>query len=577
VARTTEFLQRVNTDPELGALRQLCIETLLACPEERVFFNDARGRVILVSAGSLAAMASGGTPEDTVGKTAHEMFSEEIAKVADADERHILETGETVVGKVRRMSIPGHSEMWMQTTKMALRDSTGAIVGTFGISRDLTAQIEAENALAHQALHDGLTGLPNRALILDRIDQMLARTRRSHGQCAAMFLDLDNFKDINDTLGHHAGDELLVAVADRLSNAVRPSDTVGRLGGDEFVVLVDGESMDAGPDVVAERILDVLRTPFEIAASPLPLLVSASIGIATGNAQTADQLLREADIALYQAKDAGKRCAMTFAPTMQTSAQVHRKLAVDLEAALEKKQFFLLYQPTIDLQTGEFRGVEALLRWQHPEEGVVQPDDFIPELETSGLIVPVGAWVLEEACRQGAAWVAAGHHFSVSVNVSAKQIIRDRILTDVEHGLQLSGFDPTLLILELTETTLMHDVAETVSRLELLRGIGVRIAVDDFGTGYSSLAYLRQFPIDILKIDRSFVSGISDSNEAAALVHTLVELGRALNLETIAEGVEDDAQRLRLQAENVDTGQGFLFSKPIDVAAIDQLLYNQVA
>jgi PAS domain S-box-containing protein len=211
VASTAEFLQRVNTDPELSALRQLCVETLLACPEERVFFTDLHGRVILVSAGSLAAMASGGTPDDTVGKTAHEMFSEEIAKVADADERHILKTGETVVGKVRRMSIPGHSEMWMQTTKMALRDSTGAIVGTFGISRDLTAQIEAENALAHQALHDGLTGLPNRALILDRIDQMLARTRRSHGQCAAMFLDLDNFKDINDTLGHHAGDELLVA------------------------------------------------------------------------------------------------------------------------------------------------------------------------------------------------------------------------------------------------------------------------------------------------------------------------------------------------------------------------------
>jgi diguanylate cyclase (GGDEF)-like protein/PAS domain S-box-containing protein len=577
VANTTEFLQSVNTDPELSAMRQLCIDTLLACPEERVFFTDRNGRVLLVSAGSLAAMAHGGTPDDTVGKTVHDLFDAEMAKTADIDERHILETGETVVGKVRLLSIPGHSDMWMQTVKMALRDADGEIVGTFGISRDLTAQIEAENALAHQALHDGLTGLPNRALILDRIDQMLARTRRNHGNCAAMFLDLDNFKDINDTLGHQAGDELLVAVADRLSNALRPSDTVGRLGGDEFVVLVDGESMLAGPEVVAERILDVLRTPFEISASPIPLLVSASIGIAAGDGQTAGQLLREADIALYQAKDAGKRCAMTFAPTMQTSAQAHRKLAVDLEVALEQDQFFLLYQPTIDLQTGEFRGVEALLRWQHPEQGVIQPDDFIPELETSGLIVPVGAWVLEQACRQGAAWIAAGHRFSVSVNVSAKQIIRDRILTDVEHALSVTGFDPTLLVLELTETTLMHDVVETVSRLELLRGIGVRIAVDDFGTGYSSLAYLRQFPIDILKIDRSFVSGISDSNEAAALVHTLVELGRALNLETIAEGVEDDAQRLRLQAENVDTGQGFLFSKPIDVAAIDQLLYNQVA
>ncbi|HEY5272345.1 MAG TPA: EAL domain-containing protein [Acidimicrobiales bacterium] len=576
-ASTTEFLQRVNTDPDLSDLRQLCIDTLLACPEERVFFSDRLGRSILVSAGSLAAMAQGGIAADAIGKTVHEMFDDEIARTAEIDERHILETGETVVGKVRRVSIPGHSDMWMQTTKMALRDASGAIVGTFGISRDLTAQREAENALAHQALHDGLTGLPNRALILDRIDQMLARTRRNHGQCAAMFLDLDNFKDINDTLGHHAGDELLVAVADRLSNALRPSDTVGRLGGDEFVVLVDGESMTAGPEVVAERILDVLRTPFEITGSPVPILASASIGIATGTAQTADQLLQEADIALYQAKDAGKRCAMVFAATMQTTAQVHRQLLVDLELALEENQFFLLYQPTIDLQSGEFRGVEALLRWQHPERGVIQPDDFIPELEASGLIVPVGAWVLEQACKQGAAWMAAGHGFTVSVNVSAMQIIRDRILTDVQRALEVTGFDPTLLVLELTETTLMHDVEQTVSRLELLRGIGVRIAVDDFGTGYSSLAYLRQFPIDILKIDRSFVSGISDSNEAAALVHTLVELGRALNLETIAEGVEDDAQRLQLQAENVNTGQGFLFSKPIDVAAIDRLLFSQVA
>jgi diguanylate cyclase (GGDEF)-like protein/PAS domain S-box-containing protein len=572
VAGTTENSQLVNTDPELIALRQLCIDTLLASPEERVYFTDHEGRNILVSAGSLAVLTHGGRPEDAVGKTVFELLPEEVAKAAHLEEKQILETGETIVGKVRPVNIPGHDEMWIQTTKMALRDATGAIVGTFGISRDLTAQIEAENALAHQALHDGLTGLPNRALILDRIEQMLARARRSRTRCTAMFLDLDNFKDINDTLGHHAGDELLVAVADRLSNALRPSDTVGRLGGDEFVVLVEGESMNAGPELIADRILDVLRTPFEIAASPAPILVSASIGIAECTGQSADQLLREADIALYQAKDAGKRCAIVFAPTMQASAQIHRKLAADLESALAEDQFFLLYQPTVDLQTGDFTGVEALLRWEHPEEGTIQPDDFIPELEASGLIVPVGSWVLESACRQGAAWLAAGHRFSLSVNVSAKQIIQDRILSDVEHALSVSGFDPTLLVLELTETSLMHDVQETVARLGLLRGIGVRIAVDDFGTGYSSLAYLRQFPIDILKIDRSFVSGIADSNEAAALLHTLAELGRALNLETIAEGVEHDQQRLRLQNENVHTGQGFLFSRPIEATAIDRLL-----
>jgi diguanylate cyclase (GGDEF)-like protein/PAS domain S-box-containing protein len=385
VASTTEILQRVNSDPELSSLRQLCIDTLLACPEERVFFSDLNGRSILVSAGSLAVLAQGGSPDDAIGKTVHDLFDDETAKAIDIDERHILKTGETVVGKVRRISIPGHADMWMQTTKMPLRDASGAIVGTFGISRDLTAQIEAETALAHQALHDALTGLPNRALILDRLEQMLARTRRNHGKCAAMFLDLDNFKDINDTLGHHAGDELLVAVAERLSNALRTSDTVGRLGGDEFVVLVDGDSMDAGPEVIAERILDVLRTPCEISASATPILASASIGIAEGAGQAADQLLREADIALYQAKAAGKRCAMVFAPTMQTTAQAHRKLSVDLESALEGKQFFLLYQPTIDLQSSEFRGVEALLRWQHPDRASSNPLTSYPSSRQVGL------------------------------------------------------------------------------------------------------------------------------------------------------------------------------------------------
>jgi diguanylate cyclase (GGDEF)-like protein/PAS domain S-box-containing protein len=575
VVETAGHLQHLDDDSELAALRELCIETLLASPEERVYFIDREGRTILVSAGSLAVMSSGVSPDDIVGRRGADFFDEDFARTLQAEEEHILTTGETIVGKPRLVSIPGHSDMWFQTTKMPLRDADGGIIGTFGISRDLTAQIEAESALEHQALHDSLTGLPNRALIVDRIEQMLARTRRSFTRGAVMFLDLDNFKDINDTLGHQAGDQLLVAVADRISGALRSSDTVGRFGGDEFVVLVEGESMDVGSEVVAQRILDILRPPFEIPASPQPISASASIGIAETDRQTSDQILREADIALYQAKAAGKRCAMVFAPRMQTAAQIHRQLSVDLQGALEEEQFFVLYQPTIDLKTGAFTGVEALLRWQHPEQGVIQPDDFIPELEASGLIVPVGGWVLNEACRQGASWLAAGHRFTISVNVSATQILRDDIVDDVEHALARSGFDPRLLVLELTETTLMHDVEATIARLTLLRALGVRVAVDDFGTGYSSLAYLRQFPIDILKIDRSFVSGMVDSSEAAALVHTLVELGRALNLETIAEGVESDEQRLQLQAEHVDLGQGFLFSRPVDVPTISRLLEDR--
>jgi diguanylate cyclase (GGDEF)-like protein len=422
------------------------------------------------------------------------------------------------------------------------------------------------------ALHDPLTKLPNRALILDRTEQMIARSRRTGISCAIMFLDLDDFKDINDTLGHSVGDELLVAVSARLSTVLRDGDTVGRLGGDEFVLLIEDASLSVGVEVVAERILEVLRAPFQISGYHLPLSVQASIGVAAGNRSTPEELLRDADIALYRAKAAGKGCAAVFAPSMQTAVEDQRHLYTDLHHALEAGEFFLLYQPTIDLQTNAFTGVEALIRWRHPTQGVVAPDAIIPALERSGLIVPVGLWVLQEATRQGAAWQAKGHPFSVSVNMSARQLERDRIVDDVREALSTSGFDPRLLILELTETALMSNAEETIGRLWRLKELGVRIAVDDFGTGYSSLSYLRRFPIDILKIDRSFVSGIADSAEATALVHTLVQLGKVLNLETIAEGVEDDEQRACLQAENVDTGQGFLFYRPLEVSAVERLL-----
>jgi predicted signal transduction protein with EAL and GGDEF domain len=361
-----------------------------------------------------------------------------------------------------------------------------------------------------------------------------------------------------------------------LVSAIRQEDTVGRLGGDEFVVLAEGASLAAGAEMVAERILDVLATPFEIPASDAPLMVTASIGIAEGRRATPDELLRDADIALYQAKAAGKKCAVVFAPAMQEAVDDSRNLETDLHAALQADQFFLLYQPTFDLSSGAFTGVEALLRWRHPTRGVIQPDDFIPALEASGLIVPVGRWVLQEACGQGAAWLRQGHRVTVSINVSAKQLDGDRIITDVSDALANSGFDPSLCVLELTETTLMHNVDDTVGRLTLLKALGVRVAIDDFGTGYSSLAYLRQFPVDVLKIDRSFVSGIADTSEALALVHAMVQLGKALGLETVAEGVENDGQRVQLAAENVDTGQGFLFARPLDVEAVSRLLESSV-
>ena len=441
-----------------------------------------------------------------------------------------------------------------------------------GRTRALSTVREQTGELRHLALHDPLTGLPNRALILDRIDQMLHRGRRQHVPVAVLFIDLDNFKDINDTLGHAAGDELLIAVAGRLTAATRSGDSVGRLGGDEFVVLTEGTALSAGADSVADRILDAMTAPFTIPSSTVPLSVTASIGYAEGDRASPGRLLQDADIALYEAKAAGKDGSVGFSPAMRANVDSHRHLELDLHGALERGQFFLVYQPTVDLATGRYSGVEALLRWRHPVRGVVMPDQFIPALESTGLIVPVGAWVLHEACRQTVAWAEHGYPLVVSVNVSARQLERDRIIDDVDDALAATGLDGSQLVLELTETALMRNVEASKGRLHLLKALGVRIAIDDFGTGYSSLAYLRQLPIDILKIDRTFVAGMADTTESVALVHTLVQLESVLGLETVAEGIETEEQRHLLEAEGVHTGQGYLFARPLAAEDLQDLL-----
>jgi diguanylate cyclase (GGDEF)-like protein len=417
--------------------------------------------------------------------------------------------------------------------------------------------------LRHQALHDKLTGLPNRALIVDRASQLLARGRRQQLPVAALFIDLDNFKDINDTLGHGAGDELLQAVAMRLIKTVRESDTVGRMGGDEFVVLTEAASLTAGPEVVAQRLIDVLQEPFHLGPAEAAYPVTASIGVAIGDRESATDLLRDADVALYQAKAAGKNGYTVFHQRMQDEVESRLGTEMDLRFALENDQFFLMYQPTFDIASVTPNGAEALLRWRHPTRGVVPPVDFIPLLESNGLIIPVGLWVLRDACRQGAVWRTAGYPTRVSVNVSARQLESDAFAADVAGALADSGLPADLLTIEITEATLMRDATATVDRLTALKALGLSLAIDDFGTGYSSLAYLRQFPVDILKIDRSFIATIAESYESTVLVHSLVQLGKTLGLEVVAEGVEDTTQLEHLQREQCDTGQGYLFSRPL--------------
>jgi diguanylate cyclase (GGDEF)-like protein len=439
--------------------------------------------------------------------------------------------------------------------------------------RAIRLVFEKTQQLSFQAMHDGLTGLPNRTLVIDRAEQMLARARRAHTPTAAMFIDVDSFKTINDTYGHAAGDQFLQIIAERLSSVVRESDTVGRLGGDEFVVLAAGETLYAGPELVAERILAVLRQPFELdEALDRPQSCSVSIGIAVGQRDSADELLRDADLAVYHAKNAGKDRYVIFDESMHTASADRIALETDLRDALSNDELYLLYQPTFDLQSQVVTGVEALIRWAHPERGVVSPDIFIPLAEENAMIIPIGRWVLEQACHQAAIWHEAGHRIGMSVNVSARQLERDQFVNEVHDALTSSGLAPEALTLEITETVLMRDAESAATRLQALKALGVRLAIDDFGTGYSSLAYLRQFPVDALKIDRSFITGISSSREAGALMHTLIQLGKTLGLETLGEGIEEHAQLEQLKNEECDTGQGFLFARPLDVDTVTHFL-----
>ncbi len=444
-----------------------------------------------------------------------------------------------------------------------------------------------EVALGRQALRDPLTGLANRALFRDRVEHALARFGRqgapgvgapSDGGAgvAVLFLDLDDFKTVNDSLGHHAGDGLLCAVAGRLLNATRGCDTVARLGGDEFAVLIENAGA-AHADLVAGRIAAALRAPVPLggAAGEAEARVGVSVGIAfAAPGDGADELLRNADAAMYRAKGEGKGRHAVFDPALVAAAAERLELARDLAHALERGELVLNYQPIVSLATRAVTGAEALLRWRHPARGMVSPAQFVPLAEGSGLIVEVGRWVLEEACREAAAWPAVdtglggARGVGVTVNVSGRQLIDPALPSHVAAALAHAGLPPTRLTLEITESVLMHDTDVTLATLRALKALGVRLAVDDFGTGYSSLRYLQQFPVDVLKVDKSFVDGVAKGAQDAALARTIVALGDMLALRTVAEGVETAAQADALRAMGCEYGQGYLFARPLDAAGI---------
>jgi diguanylate cyclase (GGDEF)-like protein/PAS domain S-box-containing protein len=536
--------------------------TMLVSPED--------ARIIYVSPACQELL--GGSPEELVGMTLFHLVHPEDLHRVTAQIAEKIQLQPMVQFELQISTLDGSEVRDIEAVISDMHENP-AVNGYVLNLRDISKRKAAEAQLEFAALHDTLTGLANRALILDRTEQLLARSRRHDHEPAVLFIDLDNFKDVNDTLGHRAGDSLLVQLADRLVAAVRESDTVGRMGGDEFVVLLDGPLGDGEPEHIAAKLLTVLGEPVNLGPEyEYPIAVSASIGIAIGRRARPDDLIGDADIALYQAKAAGKRCSVVFAPAMAEAVANRLRHESDLHRAVAESEFYLVYQPLFDLDPVAVYGVEALLRWQHPERGVVSPAEFIPALEANGLILEVGRWVLGEACRQLAEWERDGPQLVMSVNVSMAQFGTDRIVEDVAEAISTAGCSPSRVILEITETMLMSDPAAVRERLRLLKDLGVRIAVDDFGTGYSSLAYLRQFPIDELKIDRTFIASILESRESNVIVKSFVDLGQALGIETLAEGIEDYTQLEILQSVRCLRGQGFLVSRPLAAEALVEFL-----
>jgi diguanylate cyclase (GGDEF)-like protein/PAS domain S-box-containing protein len=466
--------------------------------------------------------------------------------------------------------------IWVLISGAPVMNAEGIVTGTLGIFMDISERKRAEEQLLHDAFHDGLTGLANRALFMDHLRMTIQRCKSRHSnQYAVLFLDYDRFKVVNDSLGHADGDELLKQIARRLERWTRTGDLVARLGGDEFVILLC-EMPESGEAIkVAERIQDDLKTPFDI--NGREVFISASIGIALSidGFRTAEDMVRDADIAMYSAKTQGRARHQVFNEAMRVLATTRLQLDTDLRQALERSEFEVHYQPILNLETNAIKGFEALARWRHPTLGLISPDDFIPAAEESGLILPLGRWILEESCRQMRAWqesLPQAASMVISVNLSAKQFLQSDLAEQVAETLESTGLSPRSLKLEITESYLIENSDRAVKIMSRLREIGVELSLDDFGTGYSSLSYLHRLPVNSLKIDRSFVSRMAESEENSEIVRTIVRLAQNLKMDVIAEGIETAEQLEQLNDLKCGFGQGYLFARPMDVEAAAQFI-----
>jgi diguanylate cyclase (GGDEF)-like protein/PAS domain S-box-containing protein len=547
---------------------------------EAVVCTDIVGNITFLNI--VAEKMTGWTCAEAFGKPLGEVF-----QILDGETRKLVaDPLETAIKENKTVKLTPNcilirkdgSESPIEDSAAPIHDRFGLVTGAVVVFHDVTEARAMTTEISHIAQHDILTDLPNRLLLKDRITQAIVAARRNHTKVAVLFLDLDGFKDINDSLGHAVGDNVLQSVAKCLVSCVRSSDTVSRLGGDEFVVLLSGIKQPSDAGIAARKILAAITASHTFDLHDLQLMASIGLSTYPEDGQDAESLLKNADTAMYQGKKRGHNNYQFFNQDMNTRTIERQTIEADLRGALKRQEFVLHYQPKVNLQTRRIAGAEALIRWLHPDRGLVSPLQFIPAAEESGLILPIGQWVLREACRQAQDWIGAGLHATpVAVNVSSLEFRSEGFLEGLRAILKDTRLDPHYLELELTESVLMQHAESSVSVLRTLKSIGVRLAVDDFGTGYSSLSYLKRFPIDSLKIDQSFVHDITTDTNGATIVSAVISMARSLRQCVIAEGVETEEQITFLQAYGCDEAQGYYFSKPVVAHEFAKLLETGIA
>jgi diguanylate cyclase (GGDEF)-like protein/PAS domain S-box-containing protein len=561
--------------------------------EEQKFVERERAEVTLNSIGDAVLTTDtlgnvtylNAEAEALTGWTRAEAFARPLTEVFDVTDgmtgQHAEDPSRMAIEDNTKVRLKGNyilvgrdgNETAIEHSAAPIHDQHGSILGAVIVFRDVIVSRERRLQMLHLAEHDALTDLPNRLLLNDRLTRSIALARRYGRRLAVLFLDCDRFKHINDTLGHAIGDQVLRSVAKRLTTCVRESDTVSRHGGDEFLVLLSEVDHPEDAGLIAEKIVSSIGEPHFVLGHELTMTVSVGIALYPEDGQDAQSLIMRADTAMYHAKNTGRNRVGFYRHDMEVPATKRSSIESELRRALDKQEFELYYQPTIDLETGVISGAEALMRWRHPERGIIPPDQFIPAAEASGLIIPMGRWALREACRQAKAWQNAGlPPIPIAVNVSALQFRTAGFFEDIQRFLKEWSLSARYLELELTESALMADSASTTSLLEVLKRNGLVLKVDDFGTGPSSLSYLQRCPVDVLKIDQSFVADIEPAPDGAPLVRAVIAMGKSLGCRIVAEGVETMQQFAYLRAENCDEGQGYHFSPPVNAETFGRLL-----